>query len=284
MDCATGDSKQNESALFYDKIANQDFHVHTFLSPCAKDPLWNLPAIARLADELGMHTVAVTDHFYQKRPGFSPPPFYEGVDERCYIQNLAEKASLETDVRILVSCEIDMIDSGVFTLEKNFAHSLPAGLVSSSHYHIGGIAQPVSADARAIGKYVLERMRGVFEWPASQILAHPLCALQNSLGDFRRVLDAITDEEFREVLALAAENNVAVEIRAAVFGEEKHLHDHHMRFYSLAKLEGCKIAPASDAHSADGFGNTGGIVRWAEKLGFSSFDVIDIEWLKNSRL
>ena len=264
----------------HDAVALQDFHVHTHLSPCAKDPAWTPEAIARRAEEIGMRTVVLADHYYERRPGFDPPPFYAEVNEDCFERTARAVAALDTDVEMLVSCEIDMVRPGLFTLSEEFASRLPVGLVSASHYHLEGIEQPQAQDARGLGRYLVDRMRAAIEWPPTQILAHPLSALQGSLGDLGKVLDAIADEEFAEVLALARERDVAIELRASVFGEDKEHHGRHMRFYGLARSAGCKIAPVSDAHSAEKFGSTFDLVPWVERLGFGAEDVIDSDWLR----
>lgn len=267
----------------HDAVALQDFHVHTHLSPCAKDPAWTPAAIARRAEELGMKTVVLADHYYEQRPGFSPPPFYDKVDEACYERTAREVAALETGVEILVSCEIDMVRPGLFTLSEAFARKLPVGLVSASHYHLEGIEQPGERSPRALARYLLDRMIAAIEWPPTQILAHPLSALQGSLGDLGEVLDAIGDDDFAEVLALARERDVAIELRAKVFAEDAPHRDHHLRFYSLAKRQGCKVAAVSDAHSAETFGSTFKAVPWVEQLGFQAEDVIDSDWLQEHR-
>ncbi len=176
-----------------------------------------------------------------------------------------------------------MIRPGLFTLSEAFTRKLPAGLVSASHYHLEGIAQPDDRTPEALGRYMLERMHAAIEWPPSQILAHPLTALQDSLGELGEVLDTISDEDFKRVLSSAREKNVALEIREGMFNEEIPYHDHVLRFYSLVRQECCKIAPASDAHSATNFGNTSGIIPWAKKLGFRAGDVIDSDWLRSHK-
>lgn len=262
-----------------EKLAKQDFHVHTFFSPCAREPGWTPREIARKADEGGMETVLIADHFYQRRPGFSPPPFYAGVDERCYRETVEEIKNISSRADILPGCEVDMIRPGLYTVSESFAWKLPAVLVSASHYHLEGIDKPASDLAGEKAKFVIERMRSAVSWPPARILAHPLTSY-GALGDFREVLDAVKDEEFREVFSLARENKVAIEIRASVFAEGSDLSEHHYRFYSLAREERCKIAPATDAHKADSFGKTGDIFPYAEKLGFVAEDVIDSLWLK----
>ncbi len=276
-------SSRNKSRSLYEKIAGQDFHVHTFLSPCAHDPDWTPEKIVRLAEEAGMETIVLTDHYYERRPGFEPPPFYSGADDSCYRSTLGEISALDTDVEVLASCEIDMIRPGLFTLSESFAMDLPVGLVSASHYHLEGIEQPPGFEPGTVGKYILGRMRAAISWPPAQILAHPLSALQGSLGDFGRVLDTIDDDSFREVLASARENEVAIEIRASVFGDENPLRGHHTRFYSLAREQGCRIAPVSDAHKPRDFGSTREIVPWAEKFGFEAEDIIDTSWLEKTK-
>ena len=275
--------KQSNDPALHNALSYRDFHVHTCLSPCGKDPGWIPEAIVTLAEELNMETVVLADHYYERRAGFTPPPFYSSVDETGYESSMRAVESMKTSVEVLVSCEIDMIRPGLFTLSETFARKLPAGLVSASHYHLEGIEQPNDRSPEGLGRYMLERMQAAIEWPPAQILAHPLTALQGSLGELGEVLDTIADENFKRVLSSAREKNVAVEIRASMFNEEIPHHDHIMRFYSMVREEGCKIAPASDAHSATDFGSTSGIIPWAEKLGFRASDVIDSDWLESHK-
>lgn len=263
-------------------IAQQDYHVHTFLSPCSKDENCTVTSLARRADELGIRTIVIADHWHEARPGFAPPPFYGTTDQSGFEATMREAEALEADVETLVACEIDMIRPGLCTVSEELARKLPVVLVSASHYHLKGIEQPEDRTIKGLVAHVLRRMRAAIEWPPTQILAHPLISLGNGLGPFDAVVEAIPEQELLDVLGLAEERNVAIELGAGVFCSELWSPEGQLCFYRQARQAGCKISPASDAHQVSDLGRASLAVPWAERAGFAAGDVITRDWLRRN--
>jgi histidinol phosphatase-like PHP family hydrolase len=263
--------------------AERDFHVHTFFSPCSHDEGNTIPNIVKAAAERGIEQLALTDHWYEARRGYKPPKFYRIVDQTIYERTRAAVASLDTEVEVLVACEVDMPRPGVFNGSEQLARQLDYVLVTASHFHLGDVEQPPSRDPRTLAEHGLKFLRAAIEWPPTQVVAHPICGFWAKGCDLADVVDTITDEELLEVLSLARDNDVALEMNRTLFGQSERRDAAQLRFFRLVKQAGCKVSPGSDTHTLAGIGSTAGLTPYAQRAGLTAEDIIDAEWLRTHR-
>ncbi len=85
-----------------------DAHVHTHL--CDGKPEMTVANIAKTAKERGIEQIILTPHFHKKVSDASMT-LYEDSDESIFLQLRDEIAALDTDVKILLSTEADILDT-----------------------------------------------------------------------------------------------------------------------------------------------------------------------------
>ncbi len=263
--------------------AERDFHVHTFFSPCAHDEDNTIPNIVKVAAQRGIKQLALTDHWYEARRGYKPPKFYRIVDQTIYERTRAAVARTDTQVEVLVACEVDMPRPGVFNVSEQLARQLDYVLVTASHFHMGDVEQPPSHDPRALAEHGLKFLRAAVQWPLTQVVAHPICGFWANGCDLADVVDTITDEELLAVLELACGNDVAMEMNRTLFGQSERRDAAQLRFFRLAKQAGCRVSPGSDTHTLAGIGSTAGLAPYAQQAGLTAEDIIDTDWLRAHR-
>ena len=61
-------------------VVDHDFHIHTYLSSCSRDPEQNVQTIIDYAKSSGIKTVCITDHYWDSTvdgaiPWYKPQNF-----------------------------------------------------------------------------------------------------------------------------------------------------------------------------------------------------------------
>jgi DNA polymerase (family 10) len=193
-----------------------DLHMHTK----ASDGKADIRAMAEAAKAMGYEYIAISDHSQHAR-------IANGLDERRLSRQLDEIDKLNHElkgVRILKSCEIDILDDGRLDLSASMLKRLDVR-IGSIHYKFN-----LPRDKQT------ERIMRAMDNPYFNILAHPTGRLINQRQayeiDIERIIDA------------AKERGCFLEINASP--SRLDLNDIHCR---LAKERGVKLAISTDAHA-----------------------------------
>lgn len=212
--------KYNLPKLIELKDIRGDLHAHTNES----DGIETLEDMVNAAAEQGYEYVAITDH--SKRLTIT-----NGLDEKRLlaqiklIDKLNEKRS---DITILKSCEVDILEDGKLDLSDDVLKELDIR-VCSIHYKFN---LPMEQQT--------ERVLRAMDNPYFNILGHPTGRLINKRHpyaiDMERIIDA------------AKERGCFLELNA-----QPYRLDMNDLFCKIAKEHGVKIAISSDAHSLRGF-------------------------------
>ncbi len=214
-----------------------DLHSHT----TASDGHADLEAMAEAARRRGYEYLAITDHSQAVRiaNGLDPSRLSRHLDA---IARLDERG---VGVRLLGSCEVDILEDGSLDLPDDLLQRLDV-VVASVHSHFELSREKQTA-----------RLLRALDHPRVQILGH-LSARR--IGE----RDPI-DLDVERVFEAAAERGCALEVNAQP--ERLDLSDVHCR---LAKDMGVRLVISSDAHSTAGldkirFGVDQARRGWAEK-------------------
>ena len=261
---------------------DRDLHVHTHQSACCNDKDRMKPErILREAERIGVRTVGFADHLWAN-PDVPPNRFYQEQDER-QVHNLRRdlQALAPSPVRALLGCEADTVAPGVFGIRPELAASLDFVLISCSHFHMTGfVEQPADPGARGLAEHLLTFFRSAVTSGLPTAIAHPF----KPLGFERQYDDAIaaiSDAEFLEVLGLAAQHGVALEITVsflpriplgAIPGRTWSL-ETPLRVLTLAKEAGCRFTFGSDSHALDELERIHELQSFVTHLGLTEADV-----------
>ena len=232
-----------------------DLHVHTNLSLCA-EPSATLENHIANAKKLGLTKIGIANHFWDE----AVQPVLNGWYEK---QNVAHVFSLRDEVKkynnkdgleILFGCEAeyDPVNHGVGITEE-CAEQLDFLIVPNSHTHMTmpkELYQPYEKHK----EFMINAYREIINSPVSKYItsmAHPFEAVCCPY-DNQRVIDIITDDEYRRIFDETAEKGIAVEINvSSMMGMSREQIEKRsvIRHFRLAKECGCLFTFGSDTHN-----------------------------------
>ncbi len=237
---------------------SHDLHLHTHLSACCGDK--ENMVVAKLLPQavaLGLKLVGFSDHVWMNQ-AIAPSPWYRPQDA-SQIQKLrdelAEMGSLP--LRVSVGCEADMRAPAEFSITHDFAESMDHVLLSCSHFHMKNfVEQPADSSPRAVAEHLMRFFISGVKSGLATSIAHPFLPI----GDVERldaIIGSLSENELMDVLSLAAEHRVALEITRSFLPKENNERtfslETPLRILTLAKKAGCRFTFGSDAHSMQMF-------------------------------
>ena len=239
-------------------VIDNDLHIHTNLSPCARDP-WQTPArLLRYAEVTGLSTICVTDHYWDENApgGFDELDWYsfQHYAHIAQVLSLPEKEG----VRFLFGCETELdqnLNLGI--TEKRF-DDFDFIIIPTTHLHLEGISVPrgeISLERRAdMWVQRLDRVLSM-DLPFHKVgIAHLTCSLiaPKAPGDYLKVLDLIDDGTYRELFSRMAALGTGFELNFPLSGLSPEDRERELRPYRIARACGCKFYLGSDAHELHG--------------------------------
>ena len=263
-------------------VIDHDYHIHSQLSSCSRDPEQTPERILKYAEGNGFREICLTDHFWDEAvPGAS------GWYAPQNLAHIKEALPLpQSDkVRFLFGCETDMDKFFTVGISEKTCLEMDFIIVPTTHLHMSGFTIDASVglgdDENAIiirTDLYVERFRRLLEYdlPFRKVgIAHLSCGLvcKNPPGSILKVLAGIPDETFRELFTKTAKLGMGVELNLnpnLFEGENKR---EQFRPYFIAKECGCKFYFGSDAHHPAGL--DGAFARFtaiSEYLGLEESD------------
>ncbi|MBQ9986471.1 MAG: PHP domain-containing protein [Oscillospiraceae bacterium] len=232
-------------------IIDNDMHIHSYLSSCSNDPEQSTEAILSFAEENGIKTLCLTDHFWDDSvPGASE--WYKPQDFAHISRALPLPQA--KGIRFLFGCEADLDKFRTLGLSKERISEFDFIVISTTHFHMKGFTlhdeEIKSPETRA--KAWVERLDSVFamDLPFHKIsLAHLACRLiAPTREELLKTLSLIPEAELVRVFRKAAELGVAIELNSSDMNFEDCEADIILRPFRIAKQCGCKFCLGSDAH------------------------------------
>lgn len=230
---------------------DQDLHIHTQLSSCSRDPEQNKERILRYAQENDLHTVCVTDHFWDADV-LGMMPFYEGQD-LAHIRQVKPLPKTE-GVRFLFGCEADLNWGLTLGITVECFDAFDFVVISTTHLHMQAeeLKENLLADAQGRAQVWKKRLDAVLDMPLpfSKIgIAHLTCPLIAPTREmYLQTLDLLEEAELRRLFGKAAALGLGIELN----GRDMQFSDAEaetvLRPYRIAKSCGCKFYFGSDAH------------------------------------
>lgn len=234
-------------------IVDNDLHIHTGLSLCSKDAEQNTQNILRFAEENGIKTVCITDHFWDSEvPNDSISDWYKTQDFAHISQSLPLPQS--KNVKMLFGCEGEMHRGDLnIGIAPNKYDKFDFMIVTTTHFHIKDVAvfPEEVKDTESRVKTWLTRFERVLDsdLPLHKVgISHLTVGLLAPTFEERlELIDSLPENELKNLFTKAAQKGVGIELNAydvGAFEKDEII----LRPYKIAKKCGCKFYLGSDAH------------------------------------
>ena len=117
-------------------IFDNDLHIHSKLSPCANDPEQTGERILRYAQETGLNTICITDHFWDEK--------VEGATNWYKAQNYAHISTIKPlpqaeGIRFLFGCEAELDKNLRVAIAKETFELFDFVIIPTTHFHMVGL-------------------------------------------------------------------------------------------------------------------------------------------------
>ena len=234
---------------------DHDYHIHSFLSPCSRDPEQNPERILRYAKENGFRHVVLTNHLWdtkQKNLYLNPP------DQKYEYLAQALPLPQADGISFHFGCETDMDMNFVLGIEKETFDKLDFVILSTTHLQLTGktVREGASLKERAnICIKRLEKLLGTDFIDFTKVgIPHPASGHASPDNPFNELFDEIGEENIRRVFTEIAKSGAGVEVNSFDFNFSNKSAAHAeaiLKFYGILRECGCKFYMGSDAHHPD---------------------------------
>ncbi len=230
-------------------VFDHDFHIHSQLSSCSRDPEQNNERILKYAEDEGLHTIVLADHFWDETvPGASK--WYSAQDYPHICQ--AKPLPQSDKVKFLFGCETEMDKNMTVGCSRERMEEFDFIVIPTTHFHMEKftISEENLATPQTRAQVWVDKLDALLsmDLPFHKIgIAHLICGLiwKGDRAKYLETLDSITDADMHRIFAKAARLGVGIEINMSYPDEER---DTVLRPFRIAKEEGCKFYLGSDAH------------------------------------
>lgn len=257
---------------------DHDYHIHSKLSSCSKDPEQSTAHILEYAKEHGYRQICLTDHFWDETvDGASrwyTPQNYDHVRQSLPLPQ-AE------GIEFLFGVETEMTKDNILGISPDRYDAFDFIIVPISHFHMVGftLSEEDAATVEGRANRFLAKLEAVLSMPLPfhKIgLAH---MANDTIGGrdltmYCQVLRQITGERLRALFTKAAALGVGIELNTSCLAfrseeEAQAVTD----FYTVAKECGCKFYIGTDAHHpAQLVGQKDVAQRFIDRLGLTEED------------
>ena len=231
---------------------NHDYHIHSQLSSCSRDPEQTPDRILQYAKENGLSRICLTDHYWDSAV-YGASQWYRPQD----FDHIAKAMPLPQDeeVEFLFGCETDMDQLMTVGIPAARFDEFDFIIIPTTHLHMTGftISNEDAESNERRAKLWVERLDALLHksLPFGKIgLAHLACRLikRESREEYLNVLSLIPDAEMERLFTMAAELGCGIELNQSdmSFGDDEA--DVVLRPFRIAKSCGCKFYLGSDAH------------------------------------
>ena len=249
---------------------DHDYHIHSRLSSCSRDPEQTTERILQYAKENGLSEICLTDHYWDSAvPKASPwyvPQNYDHIAE-------AQPLPQDPNVKFLFGCETEMNRFTTIGIPPERFADFDFIIIPTTHLHMRGFTiseKDAKSDERRAELWV-SRLDALLhmELPFRKIgVAHLVCALFNpaSREAYLKTLNLIPTEEMERLFSRAAEVGCGIELNQFDMDIPDDEADTVLRPFRVAKSCGCKFYLGSDAHHPATFARTKEIFERAVTL------------------
>jgi len=229
-------------------IADHDFHIHSTVSRCCKDPEQTPSRILRYAEENGFNKICLTNHFWDENVKSEA----QWIDEHGFSYLISVLPLPKSDtVSFLFGAELDMDYNGVLGISPERLDMLDFVTVATTHMHLAGntVREKISSPEEAAAIW-LEKIRRLLsmELPFYKMgLAH-MTTGHILKEDTPAVIKLLKDNELYDIFSLCASKGLGIELNTKTIFSSEEEKEILLRPYFIAKDSGCKFYLGSDSH------------------------------------
>ncbi len=249
-------------------VIDHDLHIHSQLSICSSNPEQTPENILKYAEENGLKTIALTNHFWDEAIPFDLPPLEDGrmpkginsYTRQSYSHIKEDLPLPKSDkIRFLFGGECEMTHKLVIGLSEVAVSELEFIVVPTTHMHITGftITEKDASLPELRAKVWIERFEALLsaKLPFHKVGAAHLVSklIAPSREEYLEVLRLLPEDEMRSLFRRAAELGIGIELNRNDFGYENDEAELVLRPLLIAKSEGCKFYLGSDSHNPEHF-------------------------------
>ncbi len=234
-------------------VIDHDYHIHSGLSLCSNDPAQTPARMLQYAEEYGLTSLCLADHFWDEAIPGALGVFYQKQTVGHIMQALPLPQS--DRVRFYFGGECDVDRFGHVTVTRETCDKMDFVVVPTTHLHLGGQAFPHGETRTPAERAMLwvERFDVLLNsgLPLRKMgVAHLTCGLldNTSRENYLKTLSLIPFGEMYRQFTRAAAAGLGIEINASDMRYSAEEADTVLRPYRIAKECGCKFYLGSDAH------------------------------------
>ena len=231
---------------------DQDLHIHSFLSKCAKDPAQTPESILDGARQAGITSLCLTNHFWDEAvPGAS-----NWYSEQNY-PHICKDLPLPTadGFSFHFGCETDLNRDLTLGLSKEKQEFFDFIIVPTTHFHMSSnlLAEEKDTVEKRADAYI-RRLDALLKMdlPFHKVgLAHPACSLihKDSREGYLDTLSALPEKALTTLFAKSASLGMGIELNAHDMAFAPEEEATVLRLFRIAKKEGCRFYLGSDIHA-----------------------------------
>ena len=229
-------------------IIDNDLHIHSKISLCSDDTEQTNERILKYAEDLGLKTICLADHFWDEAV-LGASDWYK---EQDYSHIAAAKPLPQSEnVKFLFGCETELNKDLILGVSKEKYDLFDFIVIPNTHFHMTEftLTPEQAKDTKSRAKAWVDRFDAVLnmDLPFKKVgLAHLTSGLMaRERKDYLEILNLIPEEEMRRLFKKSAELGLGIELNMKFTDEET---DIVLRPYRIARECGCKFYLGSDAH------------------------------------
>ena len=249
---------------------DHDYHIHSKLSACSRDPEQTNENILEYARKNGFSKICLADHYWDSAvdgaSGWYKP---QNFDHLSKAKPLPQSEGNE----FLFGCECEMDKFFTIGIPPERYDDFDFIIIPTTHLHMTGFTiddcDKDSNERRA--ELWVQRFEALLDAPlpfGKVGIAHPACGLINhkSRQDFLDTLSQISDEDMERLFKKAADVGLGIELNQSDMSFNDNEADIVLRPFRIAKKCGCKFYLGSDSHHPKDFANAKEIFERAVTL------------------
>ena len=249
---------------------DHDYHIHSQLSSCSRDPEQTTARILQYARENGLSKICLTDHYWDSAVA-GASSWYQPQN----FDHISQAKPLPQDGKItfLFGCETDMDRFFTLGIPQSRFDDFDFIIIPTTHLHMTDFTlskEDLQSNER-LARLWVERLEALLDKPlpfGKVGVAHLSCSLLNkrSREDYLETLRLISDEDMERLFCKAAHLGCGIELNQSDMSFSNGERDTVLRPFRIAKGCGCKFYLGSDAHHPDTFKRTKEVFERAVSL------------------
>ena len=237
-------------------IFDHDYHIHSWISSCSRDPEQTPERMLRYAQENGLKKICLPAHYWDSTvPGASD---WYAVQNDEWIRRALPLPQAE-GVEFLFGCETDLDKFMTVGVAPATFDNFDFVIIPTTHLHMRGftITEEDASSLETRAKRWISRLEGLLnmDLPFRKIgIAHLTCSLivPGDRDGYLKMLNMLPEDDLVRLFTKAAEVGVGIELNSNDMKFADSEADTVLRIYRIAKQCGCKFYCGSDAHHPEG--------------------------------